>query len=72
MGLILILIVIFLLFGGGGYYGYGRRLCQCVLVSAKSSASINGVLASAPNNNGPVCVDNHEAKATACRGLTIP
>jgi hypothetical protein len=39
---------------------------------AKSIASINGVLASAPNNNGPFCVDNQEAKATACRGLTIP
>ena len=36
-------------------------VCQCVRVLAKSHASINGVLASAPNNNGTFCVDGNTA-----------
>jgi hypothetical protein len=39
---------------------------------AKSNTSIKSVLASAPNDDGAFWVDHQEAKATACRGLTIP
>ena len=40
----------------------GWPVYQCVWVSAKSSASISGVLASAPNNNGPFWVVNQRGE----------